>query len=231
MTGYFRQLRALLLQNLKVEWSNAERWLSPLLFALTLLILFSFAVGRLEGDTAVKILIAETLLTAMFALQLSLSRVLEPDGEDRVFELLRTYPLAPTAWFLSKYLLVLLMGGLILLPTLLLSSFLHAESGLSLWSGPIVAVVMLVMASLGSLGVLLSTMTMRSGAKQILYPILYFPLTTPVLLAAVESCNAIMLNQESLADLMKSWLGLLLIFGIIYLTLGLVLFGELIKPE
>ncbi|MFW7378843.1 MAG: heme exporter protein CcmB [Oligoflexus sp.] len=231
MNSFSRQLWAMLVQNIKVEWSNSERWISPLLFATTMLLLFSFAIGRLDDEVIAKVFVAETFLTALFALQLSLSRTLEPDTQDRVFELLRTYPLAPTAWFLSKYLLVLLTGGLIVMPTILLSSFFHAESGVSLLHGPVFIVALLVIASLGSLGVLLSTMTMRAGSRQILYPILYFPLTVPVLLSAVESSKAIIINQRSIAELMSSWLGLLIIFGIIYLTLGLLLFSELVKPE
>lgn len=231
MNSYGRQLWALLVQNIKVEWSNAERWISPLLFATTMLILFSFAIGKLEEEVVAKVFVAETFLTALFALQLSLARTLEPDTHDRVFELLRTYPIAPTAWFLSKYLLVLMTGTLIVVPTIFLSSFFHAESAVSLLHAPVFVVALLVIASLGSLGLLLSTMTMRAGSRQILYPILYFPLTVPVLLCAVESCKSIIIDQRSIADLMGSWLGLLSIFGIIYLTLGLLLFGELVKPE
>jgi len=231
MKSYFHQLWAMLVQNIKVEWSNAERWISPLLFAITMLLLFSFAIGSLEADVIAKVFVAETFLTALLALQLSLARTLEPDTHDRVFELLRTYPIAPTAWFLSKYILVLMTGTLIVFPTILLSSFFHAESAVTLLYLPVFAVAFLVIASLGSLGLLLSTMTMRAGSRQILYPVLYFPLTVPVLLCAVESCKAIIISQQSIAELMGSWLGLLTIFGIIYLTLGLLLFSELVKPE
>jgi heme exporter protein B len=74
-------------------------------------------------------------------------------------------------------------------------------------------------------------MMLRSNARQILYPLLYFPLTTPVLLAAVESSKALLIEQHSLGHLMSSWLGLLVISGIMYFTLSLLLFGELVKPE
>jgi heme exporter protein B len=225
------QFRTLLAQSIHAEWASAERWLSPLLFALTMLLLFSFAFGRVEPAFIPQLFVAATFLTAFFALQIAFSRVLEPDMQDRVFDQLRSYPIAPTAWFLSKYLLVLMIGLMILGPTLVLADLFINESTISFLSFPLFAIAACSLIALGALGVLLSTMMLRSNARQILYPLLYFPLTTPVLLAAVESSKALLIQQHSLSHLMSSWLGLLVISGIMYFTLSLLLFGELVKPE
>lgn len=226
-----QQYKTLVRQSFRIEWETPERWLSPLLFAVTILVLFSFAVGQLNGPDAAKLLVAETFLTAFFALQLSFARSLEPDMSDKVFEVLRTYPISPTSWFLAKYTSVFFMGAFILIPTMVLSSFFNATSGVDLIQAPLILISLVALGGLAALGVLLSTMTMSSGAKQILYPLLYYPLTTPVLLSAVESAKAVLTKGESLESLLSSWLGLLIIFGVIYLTLGTLLFGELVKAE
>ncbi|WP_141734704.1 heme exporter protein CcmB [Oligoflexus tunisiensis] len=231
MKRHMLQFRALLTQSIHAEWASAERWLSPLLFALTMLLLFSFAFGKVEPDFIPQLFVAATFLTAFFALQIAFSRVLEPDMQDRVFDQLRSYPLAPTAWFLSKYLLVLMIGLMILAPTLVLADLFINETSISFLSLPLFAIAACSLIALGALGVLLSTMMLRSNARQILYPLLYFPLTTPVLLAAVESSKALLIEQHSLSHLLSSWLGLLVISGIMYFTLSLLLFGELVKPE
>lgn len=231
MKKVYGQFRTMLYQSVQVEWANAERWLSPLLFAMTILLLFAFAFGRVESQFLPQMFIAATFLTAFFSLQIAFSRILEPDMQDKVFDQLRSYPLSPVAWFLSKYCLVIMLGVMILLPTLLLSHLFLNESQENMLSGPLVVIALMALLSLGSVGVLLSTMMMRSNAKQILYPLIYFPLTTPVLLAAVESSRAHLLDGSSLEKLLSSWLGLLVIFGIMYFTLSLLLFGELIKPD
>ncbi len=225
------QFRTLLAQNIQAEWASAERWISPLLFALTVLLLFSFAFGRVEVAFIPQLFVAATFLTAFFALQIAFSRVLEPDMQDRVFDQMRSYPIAPTAWFVSKYLLVLMLGLMILLPTLVLADLFINESPISFLSLPLFAIAACSLIALGALGVLLSTMMLRSNAKQILYPLLYFPLTTPVLLAAVETSKALLIDHKNLDQMLSSWLGLLVISGIMYFTLSLLLFGELIKPE
>ncbi len=225
------QYRALLVQSIHVEWANAERWLSPLLFAMTILILFAFAFGRVDEQFIPQLFIAATYLTAFFSLQIAFSRVLEPDMQDRVFDQMRSYPISPSAWFLSKFTLVLMLGVMILVPTLLLSHLFLNEGRNNLLSGSLFVIALIALLGLGSVGVLLSTMMLRSNAKQILYPLIYFPLTTPVLLAAVESSRAHLVEGASLENLLSSWLGLLVIFGIMYFTLSLLLFGELIKPD
>ena len=231
MRRYWLQFRALMVQSIHVEWASSERWLSPLLFAVTVLILFAFAFGRVEPQFLPQMFIAATFLTAFFALQIAFSRILEPDMQDRVFEQLRSYPISPTAWFLSKYLVVITLGVLILMPTLLLANLFLNEGRDNLLDSSMMGIALIALLGLGALGVLLSTMMLRSNAKQILYPLIYFPLTTPVLLAAVESSRAHLVDGSSLAKLLSSWLGLLVIFGIMYFTLSLLLFGELVKPE
>jgi heme exporter protein B len=124
-----------------------------------------------------------------------------------------------------------MIGLMILGPTLVLADLFINESTISFLSFPLFAIAACSLIALGALGVLLSTMMLRSNARQILYPLLYFPLTTPVLLAAVESSKALLIQQHSLSHLMSSWLGLLVISGIMYFTLSLLLFGELVKPE
>ena len=196
-----------------------------------MLLLFAFAFGRVEPRFLPQMLTAATYLTAFLALQIAFSRILEPDLQDKIFEQLRSYPLSPTAWYLSKYLLVMVLGLMILLPTLFFANLFLNEGGPTLLTSTILAIAILALFGLGSIGVLLSTMMLRSNAKHILYPLLYFPLTTPVLLAAVESSRAHLAEGASLEKLLASWLGLLVIFGIMYFTLSLLLFGELVKPE
>src|SRR5689334_21063352 len=114
----WRQFRTIVAQGVRAELADKERILSPVLFGVTMLLLFAFAVGEPEPELRRKLYVAQTYLTAFFALQLSFSRLFEPDRQDRVFDLMRSYPVSHTAWFLAKYLLVLILGAATLLPTM-----------------------------------------------------------------------------------------------------------------
>lgn len=217
----------LLKQGLSAELSDKERIISPILFAMTVLLLFSFAMGELDESLRARVYVAESFLTAFFALQLSFSRLFEPDQKDRVFDLMRTYPLSHAAWFLAKYTLLLLLGCLTLIPTMLFGAFLQQTVRTQLLHAPVLAIALLALAGLAALGLLLSVMTLKANSRQILYPLLYFPLTSPVLLAAVQASLAYM-DAGKLTAPGKSWLELLTAFDVIYFTLGLLLYTELV---
>lgn len=220
------QLKALLATGFKLEWAEKERWFGPLVFAVTMLVLFAFAHGTVEKDRLVDFYVAQTYLTAFFALQIAFARSFEPDQRDRVFILLRTYPVSRPVWFLSRYIMVLVTGVLIMAPTLLLSAFFNQEPGVSLLNWPLALAAFMAMSGCAALGVLLAVMTLSSGARALLYPILYFPLTTPVLIAGVEASRAIFENGGAFPG-WDGWFALLAIFDMLYFILGLFLFGEL----
>ena len=90
--------------------------------------------------------------------------------------------------------------------------------------------ILLTTHSMASLGILLATMTLRINARQILFPILYFPLTTPIILAAVNS-TLLYLEKREINEAIQGWIGLLCLFDVIYLTLGILLFSEIVEES
>ena len=163
--GFTRQYRILVGQGVRAELADVERIVSPVMFALTLLVIFSFAMGELDESLRVKVYLAETFLTAFFALQITFSRLFDPDRQDRVFDLMRAYPVSYNAWFLAKYTLVMLLGGATLFPTLAIGAFLHQSAKTPLFSWPVCGIAFLALAGLAALGVLLSVVTDRKSTR------------------------------------------------------------------
>ncbi len=226
----FAQFRILLANGIKSELSDLERLISPLLFALTILILFAFAVGEVEPDMRIKLFVAEVFLTTFLALQISFSRVFEPARTDKVFDLLRTYPVSYNAWFLAKYVLVVMLGLSVALPTIFIGAIMNGKAlaNVSIWG--IIPVTVLAVAGLSALGVLLAAITMKAQSRQILYPLLYFPMTAPVLLSAIQ-VSVTYLEKGIFNSDSKAWFLLLASFDVIYVTLGVLLFSELVDDS
>lgn len=222
----WQQVGVLISQGIKAELADLERVISPVLFSVTLLLLFSFSMGEVPPELKAKVYLAETFLTLLFSLQVSFSRLFEPDRQDHVFDLLRAYPVSHSAWFVAKYALILMLGTATLLPTMFFGSFLNHSASTPVFSWIVIGIALLALAGLASLGVLLSAMTLKANSRQILYPLLYFPLTTPVLLAAIQS-SVLILEKGVFPEAARPWVGLLLGFDAIYLTLGILLYPEL----
>lgn len=225
------QFALLLAHNLRAEFASKERLLSPILFALTVLLLFWFALGELSEAEATRAYVAETYLAAFFALQLSFARIFEPEQRDGAFELMRTYPVSPTAWFLSKLVTVWLTGAVVLFSSMVLGAFFHSQIDRPLIDGTLLLIGLATLLGLGSIGIMLASITMRSTARQILFPLIYFPMTVPLLLAATQSSEMHIINDVSIEALAEGWLGLLVSFDLIYLALGLMLYDQLLFEE
>ena len=196
-----------------------------------MLLLFWFAIGELPNEEAVRAYVAETYLAAFFALQLCFARIFEPEQRDGAFELMRTYPVSPTAWFLSKLSTVWLTGAIVLLASMLLGAFFHGQIDRPLLDGTLIVIGFSTLLGLGAIGIMLASITMRSSARQIMFPLIYFPLTVPLLLAATQSSEMHIINNASLSTLSESWLGLLAAFDLIYVAIGLLLYDQLLFEE
>jgi|GEM_PF-679184 len=224
------QMSTLIRQGIRAEWREKERLVSPLLFAAVIQLLFAFSVGSVDGDLTRKIFLAQTFLTIFLALQVSFVRVFEPDMQDKVFDLIRSYPVSFDAWYLAKTVLVIGFGALIVLPTMILGAVFQGQASDPLFSLPMATITFLTLIGLAPLGVLLSALTLRAAARQILFPLIYFPLTTPVLLAAVNASD-LYLAGGVLDETVRGWLMILVAFDAIYLTLGYLLFREVVDAH
>jgi heme exporter protein B len=77
------------------------------------------------------------------------------------------------------------------------------------------------------LGTLMSAITLRARARELLLPLVLFPLMIPVILATIRCMENVMLTG-ALGEA-SSWLRLLLGFDVIFLTLGVLLFDWVIE--
>ncbi len=227
------QFRIIFRQTLRAEFADRERVISPLLFSMVILVVIAFTFGEPAPELRPSAFIAQVFLSLILATQTALSRAFEPEHQDRAFDLLRAAPLSPSALFLAKLAVVLMQGASILVPSIAVSALfcgvalpperLLAFGGLSL----------LTVAGLGSLGVTLAAMTLKAHARTVLFPLLYFPLATPLLLAATQGGIAIIAPESMVAadTMISGWITVSISANLIFLTLGILLFGELVKSD
>ncbi|MEY4632076.1 MAG: heme exporter protein CcmB [Pseudomonadota bacterium] len=220
-------------QTLRAEFADRERLLSPLLFALVILVMLAFTFGEPPAENRPAAFVAQVFLSLVLATQTALARAFDPEQQDRAFDLLRASPVDPAAIFMAKLLVVLLQGVSILVPATVVSALF---CGLEVPGAALVkfsGLSLLTITGLGSLGVTLAAMTLKAHARTVLFPLLYFPLATPLLLAGTQGGIAI-ISPESVpvaGAMAGSWVVVSLAANTIFLTLGILLFGELVKSD
>jgi heme exporter protein B len=216
---------------LKNEMRQFEHVLAAILFALTIILLFAFSFGDMTRDNAATIVLGELFLTHLITLELVLGRSFESDIQDELFTQLRLGPVAPESWFIAKLCHIFTTCFFVVLITFLMALFVHAASfSLSFQEGLMLLMILATaLCGLASLGILLAAMTMGAHSRQLIYPILYYPLAIPVLIGGVEAGKALVLQKAGFNVLLQSWLGLIALFSGAFLILGMLLYGELVK--
>jgi len=228
-----RAFRVIFRQTLKAEFADRERVLSPLLFAMVILVVIAFTFGEPAPESRPAAFIAQVFLSLILATQTALARAFDPEQQDRAFDLLRAAPISPGSIYVAKLLVVVMQGATILVPSIAVSALF---CGVSLAPDRLAAfagLCLLTVAGLGSLGVTLAAMTLKAHARTVLFPLLYFPLATPLLLAGTQGGIALIAPETvvTAASTVSGWVTIALSANAIFLTLGILLFGELVKSD
>lgn len=222
--GWLTQTWLILRKDLLLGWKGRARVAAMVIFAGTLLMLFSFAIGP-NSTLLAKHAPGYIWLAALVASTLLLAQSFQVEGESGAMEGLLLLPVDPRALFygkaLANWLVLSLLSGLVVLGGMFLFN-------LGVDGNPVmlVGVLMLGTAGISAPGTLYAALTARAQAQQLMLPVLLFPLVIPCMLAAVKATGFILggdpMNQAG------SWIGLLTAFNLLYWALGGVLFGKVV---
>ncbi len=229
MHDFLRHTKIFFLQGLKEDFIEKDRIISPLMLAVTMLLLLGIASATWDKEVLEKVYLAHLFLPVLFALQVAFHRIFEGEQKDQVIGVLRSYSIHFSSFFLAKFFLACMYGGLVIFPCIGLGCLLYPFvlmkiEGLYFW-----LTLGLSLGSLSALGVLLSALTLGASGRSVLFPILYFPLAIPVVLCSLNAMLAF--SGENSLEVGCDWLILLGCFFVIFGTLGFLLFGELMKAH
>ena len=211
-------------KDVTVEIRSRETLATTLFFAVSAVLVFAFALvkeGRVVADAAAGIL----WIAIAFAGTLALGRTFE---RERYTDTLRALMLAPSdrpAIYVGKLagvLALMLSAEVVLVP---LVAFLFDAA---LLQRPAALAGLLALGTLGfaSVGTLFAAMLVRARSRDVLLPVLLYPVTIPVMIAGVRGTAA--LAQPTPDEPMALfWLMLLAAFDTVFVTLSLWTFEPL----
>ena len=208
----------ILRKDLTVEVRSREIAYTTVFFAVSCILVFAFALvreGRGPEDGAAGIL----WIAVMFAGNLALGRTFERERQSETLRALLLGPAPRPAVYVGKLLgiLALIFGAELLLVPLV--AFLFQAR---LLSHPFWLAAILVSGTIGfaAVGTLFAAMLVRARSRDVLLPVLLYPITVPVIIAGVRGTAALM-QPEFDAGILRFWLALLITFDIVFVTLAL----------
>lgn len=221
--SYLAAVTAMIRKDLTVEWRSRQLFTSMLVFALLVILIFNFA---LELDARARAEVSAGVLWSTFVLAgtLGLSRVWAIEGEGRALDGLLLAPVDRSAIYFGKAIANLIFILVVALVTLPLYGVLY---NLNLFNGGLLAVVFLGAWCYSAVGTLLAAMAAQARSRDVLLPVLLFPLIIPVLVAAVRS-SSLFLQGQGMAFIWPS-LNLLIGYSFIMPALGFMFFDFIVE--
>ena len=223
--SYARIVWAHLAKDLRLEWRSKDAINGMLFFSLLVVVLFSFAF---DPTMAVSRQIAGGILwvALLFASTTALNQTWTRELRNQVLDAQRMAPSPASALFLAKVLanfLFVTMIQVVLGPLFIIFYNLHAL-GQGWWMA---AVLPLGTLALVVNGTFFAALSLRIRNREMLLPLILFPVSIPALLAMVQSTSAI-LTGESDPGL---WINMLAGYDIIFMTLCLLMFETILNAE
>jgi len=205
---------AIVRKDLLSELRSKEIAVSILLFALLVIVVFSFAFD--PETEALEIVAPGVLWIAFtFAGMLGLSRLFAAEKEKGGLEGLMLCPMERDLIYWGKllgiFLFMMIVEAVITPIFLVLFDF-------PLWIPELGLISVLGTLGFAAVGTLFSAMAAHTKARDITLPVLFIPITVPVIIAAVKAAEAA-LGGEPFGE-MASWLGIITAFDAIFLVVS-----------
>jgi heme exporter protein B len=221
----WRRVRAIARKDVTTELRAKAGFNSVASLGVTILILLGLALGP-DAETLRNASVGAVWLATLFSGVLAFNRSFQVELESGALEPLLQYPGPRWTIFAGK-----LLGNLMFL-TLMVAIVVAAGIVLFGVSIPVawpslLGVLALGMVGLVVLGTFYASMTSRSRAREVLLPLLLFPMLVPVLIAATTASKALLG-----ADVMHeagAWIRLLVAYDLVFLTATFIAFEHVIE--
>lgn len=212
----------LLRKDLAVEWRSKELIATVVFLAITLMVVFSFSFPQ-NPRVLAHALPGMVWAAVTFAATIALSRAFEREREHDTMRALLLAPVSRVALLLGKLLamwvFLLGVGGVVCGAGAL---FMQLP-----WSLPLVVALALGTLGLATVGVVVAGMLLRSPARDVLLPVVLYPLAIPLLLAAAKVTGASILDPDNVASI-RYWCGFLAAYDALFLVAAAWLFEALV---
>lgn len=221
--SFLKAMLAVAQKDLAAELRSRELLSAMLIFSALVILIFNFAL-ELEPQVRRKVTAGVLWATFAFAGTLGLNRSMAIEKDRGCIDGLLLAPVDRAAIYFGKVvsnLVFMLMVEAIVLP---LYGILY---GVNLFQPGLLGVILLGSIGYSAVGTLISTMSVQTRMRDVLLPILLFPVAIPVLLAAVKASNGFLSGAQFSAILVP--LNLLIVYDVIFIAVAFMTFEFVVE--
>lgn len=218
-----RAIFAIVWKDLRAEFRSFELVSAMLVFSLLVILIFNFAL-ELDIKTRQSVTAGVLWATFAFAGTLGLNRSMAIEKDRGSLDGLLLAPVDRSAIYFGKFisnLAFMLLVEIIVLPVY---SILYNTN---LFQPGLLMVILLGSIGYTAVGTLLAAMSVQTRTRDVLLPILLFPVAFSVLLAAVKASGGFLNNSELTEILLP--INLLIAYDVIFIAVSFMVFDTIVE--
>lgn len=221
--GFVRAVGAIVWKDLAAELRSRELISAMLVFALLVILIFNFAL-ELDTKTRSSVTAGVLWVTFAFAGTLGLNRSMAMEKDRGCLDGLLLAPVDRSAIYFGKAIGNLIFMFIIEIIVLPVYSVLYNTN---LLQPGLLLVIVLGSVGYTVVGTLLSSMAVQTRTRDVLLPILLFPVAIPVFIAAVKASSGFLQGIE-MAEILP-WLNLLITYDVIFTAVAFMVFDYVVE--
>lgn len=221
------KILAFLIKDIKNEYRTKELFSSMFTFSLLIIVIFNFSFN-ISRELVEKAIPSFMWISFLFAGVLGLSRSFGIEKENNAIKGTLLTPTSRSLLFLSKFLsnfIFLLMLEIILLPMFIVFFNYDLKGSLP----DLMFIIIAGTCGFVSVGTLFSAMAINTRLREVILPILLFPIILPLLINAVRVTQSV-LNGKSLEKVWYS-IELVIAFDIIFLLVSALVYEYAVEDD
>ncbi len=220
---FLRSMAAIIWKDLAAELRSRELLSAMLVFALLVILIFNFSL-ELDAQARATVTAGVLWVTFAFAGTLGLNRSMAMEKDRGCLDGLLLAPVDRSAIYFGKAignLIFMLIVEAIVLPVY---SVLYS---VNLFIPGLLLIILLGSIGYVAVGTLLSSMAVQTRTRDVLLPILLFPLIIPVMIAAVKGSTGF-LQGVAIADILP-WLNLLIVYDVVFIAVAFMVYDYIVE--
>ena len=222
-TAFGRAVGAVVWKDLAAELRSRELVGGMLVFALLVILIFNFAL-ELDVRTRSAITAGVLWVTFAFAGTIGLNRSMAVEKDRGCLDGLLLAPVDRVAIYFGKVLANLAFLGIVVAVVLPVYSVLY---NVNLFVPGLLGVIVLGSIGYVAVGTLLAAMAVQARTRDVLLPILLFPVVLPALIPAVRASTGIL--QGLPLEEVAIWIRLLIVYDVVFLVVAWWVFDYVVE--
>jgi heme exporter protein B len=223
LRAYSRAVAAIAWKDLAAEFRSRELLSAMLVFALVVIVIFNFAL-ELDIQTRRSVTAGVLWVTFAFAGTLGLNRSMAVEKDRGCLDGLLLAPVDRSAIYFGKMISNLAFMLIVVAIVLPIYSVLY---NVNLFQPGLLLVILLGSIGYIAVGTLLAAMAVQTRTRDVLLPILLFPVVLPVLISAVKASGGF-LQGLPVSEIMP-WLNILLVYDVIFIAIAYMVFDFVVE--